>query len=326
MKTLTIYTSSEKKMSYRFDFSLLTIFTLTTVLFEVCRYACFWRMGFTLYQCNIASDMLANAFILYLLCAVVLLVAQIRRAIRLGIILGWRRFCVQLSFVFLAITLTAVVMSFGAAIHIPVTKGLVATLEKKADISAIKVWLESSAGSEYISKYGELPLCELIVNQNEKIVSPDNIRSLCPDINNVIEQANFEEIRKWLNKADFSREKNFEKLEEQRWPEAIRELSPGSVRLLVLDEMQSEVWLSWGGGMDESKWPEAIRCLNPMRVQVGLTNEGRPYARLLWGGRDIGLFGVVVGVNPDEIKYDDSSGYEYRIKFHSEAFIWHRRL
>ncbi len=326
MKTLIKNKSTDKKLSYRTDFLLLFAFALMIALFYACQYACFWRYGVYLYYDRIASEVLLYSSMLYFPCIVVLFILQIRRAISLGKICGWRRLCVQISFVPLVIAIFVVLSFFNPNPHVPVTNGLAITLKKKADIPAIQAWLESPAATEYILKYGELSLCELIVSQNDIMLSPQNIRKYAPEIYRVIEHADLEEIRKWLGDAAEGQHKGFYgKLEECYWPDAISELSPGVVSLDTKYEMHGEVTLSWGGNVDEAKWPDAIRCLNPMRVYSGRTPEGKPYARLMWGGRDVGPFGIVVGANHDQIEYDDNYRSEYRVQFGSEAFLWHSR-
>jgi hypothetical protein len=73
--------------------------------------------------------------------------------------------------------------------------------------------------------------------------------------------------------------------------------------------------------VDEGRWPEAIKELSPKLVFVTRTASDRVYVRLIWGSGVTGEWGVVIGANSTEAKERYKS--EYRREWPPDAFVWH---
>jgi hypothetical protein len=75
--------------------------------------------------------------------------------------------------------------------------------------------------------------------------------------------------------------------------------------------------------IDESRWPEAIKDLSPKLVLVTRTTDNRIYVRLTWGSGVTGEWGVVIGANVTEVPIlSERYKSEYRRQWPPDAFVW----
>lgn len=76
--------------------------------------------------------------------------------------------------------------------------------------------------------------------------------------------------------------------------------------------------------VDESRWPEAIKELSPKLVLVNRTANNRVYVRLIWGSKAFGEWGIVIGASATEVPIlTERYKSEYRREWLPDAFVWH---
>ncbi len=73
--------------------------------------------------------------------------------------------------------------------------------------------------------------------------------------------------------------------------------------------------------LDRNLWSEELEKLAPTHIYATVKDNNR-YIRLFWGG-PFGHYGMIVGVNIDDILLNDYFSNEYRIPLEKNAFVWH---
>jgi len=81
----------------------------------------------------------------------------------------------------------------------------------------------------------------------------------------------------------------------------------------------------YGWWVSESDWADAIKKFSPYDIDYVIlrkTNNNTIYVRVIFGAALVGRFGLVVGVNSEEIPLNIHYVSEHRLELTSNAFVW----